>query len=422
MTAPDDSPAFSDDEAFRRRLYEVRANSELSLVEKLDQLLSLGCEYLDVENGHIKRIDTQQGIHDVIASVGEMGGSIQVGDQHAHATTFCRRTIELDSPLAISDASEQGWQEDPAYQEHGLECYLGATVTVEGTTYGTVCFVSRTTHPQEFSVSERAFVELTAGIVGTELSAKRHEYKLAERDRLNAVLNRVLRHNLRNSMNVVGGYAELLVDRLDGEDKDLAKRIETTADDLTELGETARKLGNVANESHTPTQRDIVPLISDVVTDLEEIENESQIDVELPNSQPVVAIECLESALYELGENALIHTDGGSTVTIRVGSESYPDDWVVVEIEDEGSGLPEIEQNILRGQMETQLDHGQGLGLWFVYWTVTRSNGRLTVSVNDGTTVRVWLHSEEAQEDELQRYLSLPNGNGRFHVDSLSGD
>ncbi|WP_052367855.1 GAF domain-containing protein [Haloferax sp. ATB1] len=222
--ASEESPDQSEGDPYRRKVYLIRENQELTLSEKLNRLLSLGCEYLDVENGHIKRVDKERGVHDVIASTGDDDEFPEVGGQHTHATTFCRRTIEQDSPLAISHASEQGWGDDPAYETHGLECYLGATISVEGTTYGTVCFVSQAPHARDFSASERAFVELVAGVAGTEIEAKRYEYKLADRDRLNAVLNRVLRHNLRNTMNAVSGYAELLTQRLTGDDQELANR------------------------------------------------------------------------------------------------------------------------------------------------------------------------------------------------------
>lgn len=411
MTTSDDSSRASEDDTFRQRVYEVRENSELSVREKFNQLLSLGCEYLDVPNGHIKRIDKRRGVHDVIASVGEEGYSIEVGDQHAHATTFCRRTIELDSPLAISHSSEQGWEDDPAYHEHGLECYLGATINVSGTTYGTVCFVSRTAHSRAFSPSERAFVELVAGIVGTELTAKRHKLKLTDRERLNAVLNRVLRHNLRNSMNIVGGYAGILTERLDGEDQELARQIGRTADTLTELGEKARKLEKVAQSGSPPEELELGPILADITDDLQDIRPDTQIDIAVPESQPVVASTHLEAALYELGENAIIHSDSPPVLDVRVDAESKPDDWVVIEFNDEGPGLPKMEQNILRGRMETQLEHGQGLGLWFVYWTVVSSGGKLTVTVDDGTTVRVWLHTDEISTDDLQQYLDLPTHN-----------
>jgi signal transduction histidine kinase len=398
----------SEEDTYRREVYQIREDQELTLSEKFNRLLSLGCEYLGVENGHIKRIDKERGLHDVIASAGGEGELLEIGAQHTHATTFCRRTIEQDSPLAISHASEQGWAEDPAYHTHNLECYLGATISVEGTTFGTVCFVSKAPHTREFSASERAFVELVAGVVGTEIEAKRYEYKLADRDRLNAVLNRVLRHNLRNSMNVVSGYAELLTQRLTGDEQELAKRIVASAGNLTELGETARNLESVARDSSPPGQQELAPLLSAVATELRERHPEAAVDIEIPDSQTAFANEYLKPALYELGENAITHTDEDPELKLSLQSETEHDDWVVIEIDDNGTGLPEMERNILRGRMETQLEHGQGLGLWFVYWTVVRSGGKLTVAVDEGTTIRVWLHSEDIPNDDLQWYLDLP--------------
>jgi signal transduction histidine kinase len=350
MSSEDPSRA-SEGDAYRREVYQIREDQELTLSEKFNRFLTLGCEYLGVENGHIKRIDKERGIHDVIANAGGGGELLEVGAQHTHATTFCRRTIEQASPLAISHASEQGWMDDPAYERHGLECYLGATITVEGTTYGTVCFVSKTPHDREFSSSERALVELIAGVVGTEIEAKRYEYKLTDHERLNAVLNRVLRHNLRNSMNTVSGYAELLTKRLTGDDQELAKRIVTCADNLIELGETARKLEKVTRDASPPEKQEVGPLISDVAAELRNRHPEAAVAVELPDSPTVFANEYLKPALYELGENAITHADKDPELELSLHSETAQDDWVVIRVDDNGSGLPELERNILRGQM-----------------------------------------------------------------------
>jgi len=49
----------------------------------------------------------------------------------------------------------------------------------------------------------------TADIVGVQGAAKAATERF-HRERLNHVLNRVLRHNLRNDMNVIGGFSEVL--------------------------------------------------------------------------------------------------------------------------------------------------------------------------------------------------------------------
>lgn len=67
-------------------------------------------------------------------------------------------------------------------------------------------------------------------------------------------------------------------------------------------------------------------------------------------------------------------------------------DVALLRIADDGSGLPEEEAMILTGDQEVDpLFHGVGMGLWFVYWIVTLSDGTVSVSVDDGTTIEVTL-------------------------------
>lgn len=219
---------------------------------------------------------------------------------------------------------------------------------------------------------------------------------------------------------MVRGYAELLAERLDGEEQERAKRIVTSADVLTELGETAQKLEQVASGSNPPTRQDLAPMLSAVATDLREITSDAHIDVEIPDEQTVVAIDQLEAALYELCENAIMHAGDNPILELSVSSDPHSDEWVVFEITDNGPGLPEMERKLLRGKQETQLEHGQGLGLRFVYWTIVRSGGYITVDVDGGTTIRIWLRSEASPDDELQRYLELPSANDPVLGESLA--
>jgi signal transduction histidine kinase len=63
-------------------------------------------------------------------------------------------------------------------------------------------------------------------------------------------------------------------------------------------------------------------------------------------------------------------------------------------VRDDGPGIPEQEWNVLRADGEINpLNHGTGLGLWFVNQVVRRSNGTMSFDTNDsgGTTVTVRL-------------------------------
>ena len=71
-----------------------------------------------------------------------------------------------------------------------------------------------------------------------------------------------------------------------------------------------------------------------------------------------------------------------------------PDEGVVeIRVADEGPGIPEMERAVLLRGAETPLEHMEGLGLWFVNWTVSASGGTVEVVGNDpqGTVVVVSL-------------------------------
>jgi len=158
-------------------------NPELSLVEKQRRALSLGREFLDVENGHIQRRNDGEATDKVVVTVGENPDVFPEGKTLDRGTTYCRRTVEEHSPVALSNASEQGWEDDPAYDEHGFDCYLGTTIFVAGEVYGTVCFVSRDARATDFTSEEEAFVELIARLLGREIEANTYEQRIVQTER-----------------------------------------------------------------------------------------------------------------------------------------------------------------------------------------------------------------------------------------------
>jgi len=203
-----------------------------------------------------------------------------------------------------------------------------------------------------------------------------------------AVLNRVLRHNLRNEMTVVGGYAKTIANRADGEVASLATKIADAAEGLTALSEKARGLDDAMREVVSPEPRDVV---ADVEQELDELRDEwpdTEFAVEAAEDCLVVATERIRLALRELGENAAKHGES-SRVVFRV--DWADDGCVTVSVSDSGPGLSESERQVLERGRETPLEHGQGLGLWLVNWVVTGVGGSVNATVDDGTVVTLGL-------------------------------
>ncbi len=256
--------------------------------------------------------------------------------------------------------------------------------------------------------------ELTVTPVGSGADAADHCVgflrditPVKRRERLIDVLDRVLRHNIRNDMNVIGGYASTIADRADGELARMGEQIETTASALTALSEKARTLEETMATPTTPEVRDVTADVRAAVERLRADYPATEFVVDVPKECRAVGTDRLERALYELGDNAAKHA-GGAPVVVTV---DRTDDRVDIEVSDAGPGLSEQEQRVIESGRETPLEHGQGLGLWLVNWIVTGTGGDLAVDADDGTTVTVTLHAgadaPEAVPAEYYRQAAL---------------
>jgi PAS domain S-box-containing protein len=638
----------------REELYDAMNDETLSLYQKQERALEIGRDVLGVENGHIERVRDDDH-HEITVSVGDATDVIPQGDVVETATRYCRRTVQQDSPIALSDAPNQGWTDDPAYAEHGLDCYLGTILFVDGETYGTVCFVSREPRPEEFSATEKMFIELLARLLGREIEShnlneqltahqqarknsraryealmnaapaalfvaeadtgttvevndratdlvgysreelvgmaqshlhapnQREQYQaevdrffetdgtisqfsdgtplrfqhkdgtiipveittslvdldgtqyvmglvqdisdrrerreelrvknramdeaavgitiadaqagdlpliyanqafesltgyesktalgrncrflqgpetdpetLAEirdavhshepvttelvnyradgspfwnqltitpvensagdlthfvgiqqdvtqrkrRTRLLGLLNRVLRHNLRNEMNTVMGYADVLADQHDGETAEYLDRINQTAQEMVEVGEKARTIQQTLQDPGEVQARELDTLLETVASGLREEYAPAKVTVQSTGTPMVMATDQFEDALYELGANALEHGGLSPEVTFTVAPGRGVEGCIGIVVQDDGPGLPETEQRVLETGNETVLEHGDSIGLWMVHWITTGLGGTVTTDVDEtGTTVTLQVPADTPESD-----------------------
>ncbi|UIP01038.1 ATP-binding protein [Halobaculum sp. CBA1158] len=212
----------------------------------------------------------------------------------------------------------------------------------------------------------------------------------ARRQRLE-VLNRVLRHNLRNDMTVVVGNADLLVERVDEDDRPLADAISRRGRALQRLGEKARDVEDVLDDETDARETDVVDLVRTAVGDVRDPYPDASIALDAPDRLSLhVRPPVFRVVVANLVENALEH--GGDGVRVRV-SVGVDDDGVRVVVADDGPGIPEGELESLRSGTETALSHGSGLGLWVVQWGTRLLGADLSFEGRDpsGTRVRVTL-------------------------------
>lgn len=239
-------------------------------------------------------------------------------------------------------------------------------------------------------------------VAGVLISLRDVTSKRQQRQRLE-VLNRLLRHNLRNEMNVVAGNAELVERQL--ADPNLRERLDLIAETATRITDQSDKVGQVSrtfDEDGTATV-DLGETVTREVCDARNRYPSAAIAAEVPDDVDTETDPAITIALDELLTNAVEHSDTDEpTVTVRVREG---DGFSAVEVADDGPGIDPHELSVLEEGEETALKHGSGVGLWVVSWTVEQFGGRLQFENGDrGCTVTAWLPdaSETAEQDTDQ--------------------
>ncbi|MEF8872926.1 MAG: PAS domain S-box protein [Haloarculaceae archaeon] len=216
-----------------------------------------------------------------------------------------------------------------------------------------------------------------------------------EREQQLRVLDRVLRHNLNNALNVIQARAEVIESDAPPQFATDAVDIVKKTNELVALVDKERAVTRVLL-SDAPRQRlDVTELIGRVVKGIQPDYPDATITSDLPEGVTAEGTTQLNRAVTELLENALVHSDNPSPeVTVSVAQET---ETVSIAVKDDGPGIPEMERKVLLGEEELEpLYHGSGLGLWLVYWIVRQSGGTLQFSDNDpsGSVVTIELQRD----------------------------
>lgn len=378
-------------------LYEIMSR-EAPFEERTRLALERGTEYLDADCGLLVRTDPESERWEAVVSTEPPDGKLHEGLELALENTYCRRAIETNSQITLHDAPNQGWDDDPAFEAHGYHCYLGTPVYLDGEPYGTVCFY-RTEPGEELTADETLAAELVARLIERELELKEHTAEITDKTNLATALARVLRHNIRNSLTVIRGYTREMGQQAD--EHDYSEVVLRELDTLLELSEQARQLEQVLESEDQSTPTDIVSVVEEITETVASEYPNASVTVHAPDEVVVPTRPSFERAIEEVVENAAQH--GGNVPTVSVTIEPLGE-TIEIRVQDDGPGLPDLEQTALETDDPTPLTHGLGLGLWMVGWITTRHDGTTEATVtDDGTTITITLPAtpETAEQTEL---------------------
>lgn len=254
-----------------------------------------------------------------------------------------------------------------------------------------------------------------------------------EREQRLMVLNRVLRHNLRNQLGVISGYANMIESLLtpaerveaptetaetastvqeihthetvtasgvEGDRKSVVETISTiksftikiaaNATELMSLAEKAQNFENTIKQVERSHSVSVRPLVLELVDKYRAEHPKVTIETDVADVSVWGNEEFIRGIINELLANAVEHSDQ-EMPSICISVVAKADGHVRLTVADDGPGMPEMERGVLKSGEESPLLHGSGVGLWTVNWLVSRLGGQITIVDNEprGTVVTV---------------------------------
>ena len=230
-------------------------------------------------------------------------------------------------------------------------------------------------------------------------------------------------HDFNNMLTVITGTIEILAEGV--RDKPVLARIVALIDDAAERGAKliANLLAFARKQPLRPTKTDVNALVSEAATFLAQTLGR-QIEIQTNLSEYLWPSHIdpgqLSSALVNLGINARDAMPEGGKLTFTTNNITLdgpastargvdlPGDYVVVEVTDTGTGIPDaIRDRIFEPFFSTkETGQGTGLGLSMVFGFAKQSGGNIEVrsEAGRGTNFRIYL--PRAEEGGLQLPLA----------------
>jgi len=199
------------------------------------------------------------------------------------------------------------------------------------------------------------------------------------------VLNRVVRHDIRNDMTVVLSHAEFLADHVEDAGRDYLDTLVQHSEHVVELTDTVRELmaSMLADDPGEPGDVRLARVLEEEIETVGDGYEAATFTVE--GSVPDVRVagnEMLSSVFRNLLNNAVQHNDAAApTVTVSATADG---DSVEVRVADDGPGVPDDRKDAIFGKGERGIDSpGTGLGLYLVHTFVEQFGGDVWVTDNE---------------------------------------
>ncbi|WP_424016569.1 PAS domain-containing sensor histidine kinase [Halorientalis pallida] len=297
-------------------------------------------------------------------------------------------TLGLEPDAVVGESAFDVYADNPALLAD-IERALGgeafrSTVDVDGAVFET----------WYQPITERGEVTRVVGVARDITANKNYENRLErQRDGLK-LLNRMVRHDIRNDLQLILLHLERLETNVEPAHGDrVGTAIESTQNAIA-LTRTARDLADVMLQSESSLERvDLAEAVETPLADVRASYPEATLAIEgtLPNTA-VLADDMLHSVVRNLLTNAVQHNDTDAPTVTASATET--DEEVVLRVADDGPGIPDGRKDEVFARGEKGLEsEGTGIGLYLVRELVDRYGAQVAIEDNDpeGTVFSVTL-------------------------------
>lgn len=249
---------------------------------------------------------------------------------------------------------------------------------------------------QDYLIKDEVSPPLLQRTIRYSIQREQQQRELRRRNRELAVLNQIVRHDIRNDVTVFIGWGDALQEYVQPAGEEYLSRMLDAADHITQLTETVGDFLQILEGEQDPHLRsfDLVRVLRSEIEKARSAHGEAEITLEgeTPDDLTVNANEMLSSVFRNLVANGVTHSDK-ETPKVRLDLD-VDGETVRVNVRDNGPGIPDFRKEEVFGRGEMGLESpGSGIGLYLVDTLVDMFEGEVWIEDNDpeGSVFRVEL-------------------------------
>lgn len=223
-------------------------------------------------------------------------------------------------------------------------------------------------------------------------------------DRRVSLFHRLLRHNLRNDITIIVGFANHISEMVESTPvTKFASKIETAATSLTRVTESMKQIEEtISGTESVRRRRSATVAVQDIATKLRAEYPAASISVSEATKLWIDIDEAFDYALTHALENAIVHAESDEP-SVTVALDKSPNTGrVEIRIDDEGPPIPSMELDALDDHNTTTgTRHGSGCGLFVMKWCIESLGGELKIepATGHGNSVYFYLPPQSPPDE-----------------------